>query len=588
MNNWYDDPSQIPGIYNTCSEQDNQRSYNTATLLRMYSPGMVPTYLRSQFRTPISLMGEGPRLNIINQICRHAVNYFGRSFPKPVFLPTGGKQERDAADVSTKFVNGIWYEKNLYKTLRNALLIGTITGTGVIKTIETDNDIYYESILPTELFVFDEEAEINNVRSLFQIQWIDKGILKARFPQHTAAISQAHNSVNNNQIRVIEAWHRPSDEEATDGKHYICIDPDVVIVSEEFKQKDFPFSFFNYIEPPLGFWGEGLGQILLPYQIKINQLLKNIEQNIKLLGNVKVYVDSDSGLSVDHFTNDLRGIIIPVRGGRPPTVPIQPVVSPDILSHLNFLMNGAWQAARFSAEQQSGQIPTGITSRVALLTVQDMAAESHILTGKQWEQFILDIAIKTMDAAVRIKERTGKIDTVFVTNKKVEKVSLNDALVDPSKYKLEIQSSSRTRDTVSGRLELAEYLGEIGVWNKEQIVESLDVPGIWDDVDEELAESRNIDSYLLDLQKGIKRSPHPKLNLQLAKMKALKAYNRLEYEGTDEDTLYLVSQWIDEVDALINQMNPQPEQVNPAQVNPAQVDPAQLEQLTQGLTNPVQ
>jgi len=577
MQNWFDSPESIPGIYSSVSTNNDQRTYNIATLLRMYSPIMVPTYLRSRFTTPISILNESPKINIVNQICRHAVNYFGRSFPKPVFLPMGGKEERDMADVSTKFVNGLFYEKSLYKQLRNALLVGTITGTGCIKTIETDNDIYYESILPTEIFLFDEEAEINNVRSLFQIKYIDKGVLSARYPEHKWKIENQSGGISgvyNQQIKVIEAWHLPSHEDANDGKHFIVIEPNLVVLNESYEQQDFPFSFFKYIEPPIGFWGEGLGQILTPYQVKINQLLRNIEANIKLLGNAKIYVDADAGFSMDHFTNDLRGIIVPVRGGKPPTVPIQPLVSSTILDHLQYLYNQAWQASRFNPETQSGQVPTGITSRVALLTVQDMAAEQHILTGKQWEEFVLDIAKKTMDAAVRIKDRTGTIKTIFKSGKKIEEISLNDALLDPKKYKLEIQASSRTRDTVSGRLELAQYLGELGVWGKEQIVESLDVPGIWDDVDEELAESRNIDAYLLSLQKGIKKSPHPKLNLAMAKQRALKAYNRLEYEQADEEVLVLVSQWIDEVDNLQKKMLAE-QQVNQPQLPPA---PAQNEE----------
>lgn len=571
MSNWYEQPESIPSIYSGIAEHNDQRIYNIAALLRMYSPAMVPAYLRSRFSTPISLLSESPKINILNQICRHATNYFGRSFPKPVFLPTNGKQERDKADISTKFVNGLFYEKNLYKELRNALLIGTITGTGVIKIIETEDDLYYESILPTEIYIFDEEAESNNVRSLFQVQYHDAGVLRARFPGYPI---QNPNS-GSMQVKVVEAWHLPSGTNANDGKHFIVIEPNIVVVSESYENADFPFSFFPYIEPPVGFWGEGLGHILFPYQIKINQLLRNIEQNIKLLGAPRVYVEADSGVSLDQFTNDLRGSIVNYRK-TPPVIPIQPVVSPSLLQHLDFLIQSSWQAARFNPDQQGGQVPTGITSRVALLTVQDMQAENHILTGKQWEAFILDLARKTMDAASRIKERTGSISVIYKSGKKIEEISLNDALTDKNKYKLEVQASSRTRDTVSGRLELAQYLGEIGIWGKEQIVESLDVPGIWDDIDEELAEARNIDAYLIDLQKQIKRSPHPKLNLQLAKQRALKKYNQLEYEMADEEVLYLVSQWIDEVDFLLKKAESENVPAAPEQNQTIPAEPPQM------------
>ena len=575
---WYDSPETLPGVVSNLMTSDSQRQYRFAAILRMYEPALVPEYMVNRFTVPISIQSETAKINIINSIIRHAVNYFGRSYPKPVFLPYGGKDVRDRADVSTNFVNGLFYTKDLYSNLRKSLLHAAIGGTGAIKVVEGFDDIYYETVLPTEIQVFKEEAEAGNIRSLFQVKHIDKEILKAQYPEFAPRIEQAKTADGcPTRIQVCEGWHLKSGPNEKDGVHQIVISPDIIVVNEEFTSDKFPISFFNYYDPPVGFWGEGLGQLLVPYQVKINQLLRNIEANIKAGGNLKIWLDKDSGISPDQFNNDLRGIML-VGRGNPPRHIVQPLVSAEILNHLDYLINNAWQAARFNPQQGVGQLPTGITSRVALLTVQDMQAEQHLMTGKQFNNHVLEIAELTMDAAKRIYERTGKMETFFKSGKKIEKISLEDALMNEDEFQIEIRASSRTRDSVAGRLELAEYLADRGIWNKEQVLEALDLPGIMDDLDAELAESRNIDAYLRSIEKGEKRPPHAYMNLELAKFKALKKYNQLEYEEASPTVLTLLSQFIQEVDIKLAEAQPsQPVQAEQqAQVAPEALPVAPL------------
>lgn len=550
---WYQDPQLLPGIVGNILTADHKRQHNFATILRMYEPSMVPKYMLSHFATPISVQGEGSKLNILNEIIRFATNYFGRSFPKPVFVPYGNKTLRDKADAATNFVNGVFYESKLYPEYTQAVLHALIGGTGIVKVIESDTGVQYECVLPTEVMVFDEESVANNLRSLFHVKHIDKGVLQARYPEYATKIATVTtvDGGYTEQIKIIEGWHLPSAPGADDGKHIIVLEPDIVLVDESYEQDDFPFAFLNYIQSPVGFWGQGLGQILIPYQAKINQLMRNIEANIKAGGNLKIWLQKDSGVSADQITNDLQADVL-VGTGPAPQHLVQPLVSPDILNYLNILINSAWAASRFSQSTARGEKPEGIDSRVALLTLQDQVAESHILAGKQVESFVLQLAKLTMDAATRILERTGNVETFYKAANKLEKISLIDCLMEDGTYRIEVQASSRTRDSVSGRLELAEYLASIGVWGKQQVLEALDVPGIYDDVDAELADSRNIDSYLSDIGKGIKRPPHEYLNLPLALQKAVKHYNLLEYQQADPEILQLLAAWIAEVDMLIN------------------------------------
>ncbi|NJO18740.1 MAG: hypothetical protein HC877_24370, partial [Thioploca sp.] len=315
----------------------------------------------NRFATPISITSETAKLNVLNEIIRFATNYFGRSFPKPIFVPYGNKTLRDKADAATNFVHGVFYESKLFPEYTQAVLHSLIGGTGIIKVIESDTGVQYECVLPTEVVAFDEEAVANNLRSLFHVKYVDKGVLQARYPEYAPRIATV-TTVDGGyveQIKMIEGWHLPSAPGAEDGKHIIVLEPDIVLVDEPYEQDDFPFAFLNYIQSPVGFWGQGLGQILIPYQAKINELMRNIEANIRAGGNLKIWLQKDSGVSSDQITNNLRGDVL-VGNGPAPQHLIQPLISTDILNHLSFLINSAWAASRFSQATARGEKPTGI------------------------------------------------------------------------------------------------------------------------------------------------------------------------------------------------------------------------------------
>ena len=563
MSNWQKDPSQLFSVVSGLANEANSRIYQTAALLRMYEPTMVlNTPLAQLFQTPITYATDAPRLNIYSQIIRHAHNYFARSFPKAVFLPVGAnKTTRDQAESLTQFVDGCFLAGDLQTHARRALLHAVISGTGIIKVIDTGETPTYEWVLPTEIFCLDGETLYGSPQSLYQRKQISREMAKGLWPEVAGKLT-FENPANGDMVTVIEAWSLPQGK--TKGRHAIVLEPNLVVLDEKYKQKRFPFAVYRFIEPAIGYWGIGLGQILSPYQIQINRILKNIEANIHLGGNLKLLIDTASGVSGKHITNDLRGNIVQYTGN-PPKYLTQPLVSPDILQHLDMIISQMWKASRFGENQGVGALPPGINSRVAMLTASDIMAENHSTTGKQWEEFFLDLAELTIDAAKRISEREGDVKVVWKNSNALEQRSLKECLDKDLDYRIEVRASSRIRDSVAGRMELADWLAQSGIWGPQDILEAIDLPSVFGDIELDLAPSKNIDAYLDAIARGEPKAPHPKLDLQLAKTKAMKFINHLEHTGADEESITRVSEWIDEIDRLLAASEPPPEEMPPQQ-----------------------
>lgn len=546
---WKTSPELLPCTIEQLDSYD--REYEIATLLRLYDPTALPLYLRDSFSYwNAHTVYEYGKINIVQQIVRHALNYFGKSFPKPVFLPASTDIEtRNQAEALTKFTSGLFYKNDLYKELRKALLFGCILGTGIIKVIPGENDITYESVMPHEVYVDAMDAQYGSPSTIFQRKYLSKSTLTARFPNLKDSINNAEAVKKGkliDHVEVCEAWYSHPEE----GRHILLISPDIVIVNEPWPYRH-PFAIFRYFEQPAGFFGGGLASLLLPYQLKINELLRNIEANIRLGGNLKLLVSSQSQIDPKTISNDLRGNLVQYNGTTPPQYLVQPLISPDLLNHLDYTIQQAWRAARFSPDMAGGQLPTGITSKVAILAAADVVSEQHILTGKCWESFVLDIADMTIDAARSIRDAGGNIETIFPTGDSIEVISLRDVLMEPDEYRIEIQPTSRVRDTIAGRLEFAQYMSESGLWSPDDILEVLDLPDTNKTMQLRTAARKAIEKQISDVMSGKPVAPSPKMNLQLAAKTALEYYSLYLSKGIHESDLKLLSDYIDAIDNLM-------------------------------------
>lgn len=558
-------------LIQTVQDDDSDRVYRYASLLRAYDPSSIPEHLQTRFAVPISSTLESTKTNMMYQVIRHAHNYFGRTYPQPLYVSTAGREAREKARAKTNYIKGLFFQNNLYKEYRLALLHALILGTGIVKVVEFNDHIEYETVLPTDLFIFQDE--FLKPRTMFQQSFADRKYLEKKYgktiPEDQATIT----TPGTDQVKIIEAYHLPSDPENPQDGNHIIMAGDTILVDEPYAYDRFPYAILRYQEPPIGYWGIGLGHILMPTQIQINRLIKNIDANIRLLGNVKIYLPKEAGIAPNQLNNDLRGSVVEYKGNRPPIIPIQPLVSPDILNHLGFLINQCWDLAGFNKDFVNGQIPTGVTANVALITVGDIQSAAHITFGKIIDEFFINIAELSMDAAQRITDRTGDYTVILPGTSEIERISLKEILKDEDNdvdYRVQIEATSRSRDTLSARIQLATWMLEQQLWTPQQALEVIDAGGNQQDIDLELAETRYIDSVFSDIEKGIYQSPDQYINAQNALPRAIQHLHNLRLQKADPEILALAADYIDALSAMIQ---PPPPPEPPPEMIPPDVIP---------------
>ena len=165
------------------------------------------------------------------------------------------------------------------------------------------------------------------------------------------------------QIEVLEAWHLPSGEGATDGRHVICIS-NATLVDEQWDKGSFPFVFVRWTDPMLGFWGEGVACDIQGMQVEINKLLMKIQRAFHLMSVPRIYVENGSKIRKSFFNNEI-GTIIPYTG-QPPVQMTPPSLNREIFDHLERLYNRSFEIAGISQMAATSMKPAGLNSGAAL------------------------------------------------------------------------------------------------------------------------------------------------------------------------------------------------------------------------------
>jgi hypothetical protein len=505
-------------------------------------------------------------VNIIHRMVDAITNRITHSVPSPTVLTSGSDfaVQQQAKEIE-KFLDACFYETDTNSITTKAFRTCCLSGTGIVKVFSRDGRIIVESVYPGEVMCDMNEGVYGKPRSIFQTKVMDRTVLKGMFPDKAEELDSAPNIalgrryMSNTSIadlvEVIEGWHLKSSEESKDGMHVIVCG-NVLLLKEEYKRPSFPFAFINFEETILGMWGVGLGERLAMKQRSIFYLERNIKSNIKAGGNIKVYVKKTAGIDPEQLSNDLDAPIVEYDDAKP-EFSIQPCVSPDIRMQLEFELRDAHDETGISQLSVASQRPAGLNSGKALLVYQQNESERFYLLTKSWEKFHKDISNLMIQEARDIYETTGKFEVTFHGKTRLEKISFRAAMADENKYEIQFFITSNLPKTPAGRLQYIDMLMERNMIDPAQGLRLLDFPDLEAAISYETAFVDLIDQRIENiLNTGDYLPPHSFMNLQLARNRAVLAFNKAELQEAPPDRLDLLAQFIGAIDDLVQQANP--------------------------------
>lgn len=443
---------------------------------RIYSgKGLMNYALNSKvLDTSNQLPVRRPTMNVTQSCVDTLVSRLTQSKPRPVFLTDGGDyKERNLSIKLNQFVVGEIYRNKGYelgeKTLRDACNFGD----GFIKVLEKNKKVALERTLGTELFADKDDSWYGDPRQLVQFKLSDRNVVAATFPDARLDIGKAQKAyvdgsgesseTVSDQIILVEAWHLRSSEESDDGRHVIVCSAGVV-VDEPWEKDYFPFVKLSYNPHAVGWFSQGLVEILMGTQLGIDKLLSQISESIHIMGVPMVFIDELSKI-LETSLNNRTGNIVKFRGN-PPIFQNPTSNAPELYEHLQWLIQSAYQQSGISSLSAAAQKPAGLNSGEAIRSYDDIQSDRFASLSKRYDNLYVDLAYQITDVAKDIAKRDGKYSTVYPNKDGTREVDLPKAAILKDTYVIQcFDESSLPRDPAGRQARLSEMLasGEISL-----------------------------------------------------------------------------------------------------------------------------
>lgn len=446
---------------------------------RLYSGKPLYNYLASTSTLDNSQqmpMGR-PTANVVYQCADTLTSMITQDKPQPVFLTDGGntKEQRLAKELND-FIMGEFYRCKTYQKGAQIFRDSTILGDGLIKVVKSNKKVNHERTLATELLVDFNDAYYGDPRGLIHTKMCDRGILAHELPESREKIIMAQGGTVDSspqstdtvtdQLIVAEGWHLPSNEDAEDGRHVIVCS-DGVLLDEPWDKPYFPFAKLSYNENTVGWFSQGLAEILFPTQMEIYKMLIIASQCIELTGVPKIVISELSKVLETAFNNNIATIIKTKTMAEAPVFINPTSNNPEIYQYIDWLIANAKNMSGLSDQSTSGEVTSGVESGEAQRTQQDIQAQRFAALQRRYQNFFPDLAYIHIDMAADIAKETGKYTTVYPGKDGTREVELPD-MMDALKNTYIIKcfdESSLPKDPVGRQSKLSEMLaaGEITV-----------------------------------------------------------------------------------------------------------------------------
>lgn len=364
-----------------------------------------------------------PTANVVYSCIDTITSKITQDKPRPVFLTDAGHyKERRLAKEFNNFISGEFYRTKAYELGAECFRDCAMLGNGFIKVVKKDNKVHLERTLETELLVDFNDAYYRKPRALIHTKLCDRGVLADRMPDAQDKIYKAQGGTVDSspqstdtisdQIIVAEGWHLPSGENAKDGRHVIVCS-EGVLLDEPWTKDYFPFAKLDYNQNAVGWFGQGMAEILFPTQMEIYKMLIIASQCIEMTGVPKIIISELSKVLETAFNNNVSSIIKVKTMAEAPQFVNAQSNNQEIYDYIKWLIENAHQMSGVSSLAAAGNKPAGLDSGEAQREYMNIQSERFAALQRRYQNFYPELAYIMIDFAAEIAEETGSYTSVY-------------------------------------------------------------------------------------------------------------------------------------------------------------------------------
>lgn len=525
-----------------------------AASIRMYAGLNVYSYAgsnTSRMDRTRTLPDDKPTFNLIRACVDTLHSRLSQSEPQPKFLTDNADyHQRHLAQQLNRFVLGEFYQVKAYEKASKILKDGLTIGCGALKVYEGDDKkVSVDRVLVSDLYVDDNDSINGEPQQLLQLKLVDREKFLARVPKKVQdVVEKTPNSYPDNspdsgrtasdQIMVVEGWRLPNCSDKEDpshipGRHTIST-VEGTILDEEWNKPKFPFVFFNYSDPWLGFFGQGIGTQLFGTQLSLQRILYTISRAITLVGVPRVFIDQSSKVVKSHNNNEI-GVIV-TYSGQKPSYEVAPCNAPELYAERDKLIQYGFQETGVSAMQATSQKPQGLDSGAAIRSYDDIATDRFASISRKYDNVFIELAYQIVDCAKDIAEREGKYQTVYPNKDGTKEIDLPAMKFLKDPFVIKCFSESSLPRTPAGRMATVTEQVQAGMLTLKEGRRLMRFPDL--EQNEQLDNSSEEWIFkVLDeiVEKGKYNPPDPAMDLELALELSIKYYNLYMASGLEEE-----------------------------------------------------
>lgn len=595
------------------SEEHQQRLAMNMACARMVEGAPLPSLYAfggSFSAAASSLIADEPTMfNVARQVCQAATNQIARDAPKPKATASGGEYSASRrAEEMTRFGLAILKEANAEELFARCFFLSTANDVAGIQVVEDNGRIRLQLVWANEILFNTNESLFSEPRTWYRQRFISKDVLARKFGKGNAERLQAIKDATtvdlsgygqtSTMVPVYESWHLPApvekkkrktkaekktkrkkaneSEETADqtddgaGMHMIALaagdstgyEEPGELFKEPWTRERAPIELLVWEPAFAGPFGRSLASQLSGIQISINRLLLKVEKNIRLMAVPRMW--TPPGMNTDVLGNQPGEIF---KGGtQPPQYVLPQAVGPEVFKYIDDQINRGWATGGLSREAAMGMKPVGLNSAPAQETHLDMVEARQALAKARFENFVCRVFQQIIWLAEDIYDRTGTLEVH--DSEALDPIDFGDVRMDPGSYVIGVDAVSGLPQTPSGKLNLIQTLAQIPNFPTAEILsiyQSLDPEREMDLVN---AAQNVIDRELEEmLDKGTYTPPEPYFGvdaLQAALKRAQTMYAQGRLKKAKQKNLKKLTQWMDDVAALIKQLQKENADMQPA------------------------
>lgn len=449
---------------------------------------------------------ERDRLGLIRSAVATAVSsVYAPQKPKPQFQTSGASWAiRRRAYKLDRICEGIINQRqgrwiNVWALMTDAGTETAVQGVAPIKVVaDMANKRIAHKLIPHPDIWFDP-TEGRHPRNLYHREPIAEIDALALWPNAREAIIGAQPYEWYQQIaskprdsKTIELQYAYCLPESTEKPGKWCaVIAGTVVDSGDWDAPDFPFVMIGWEPHREGPWYAGIVDEGASQAEFCSELYLRLKYRCIIASGKKIYYPRDTVKADDLALNDAT-VAVAFDGSIPPQESLTPPFTPTEQEFLQYSIQNFWDAIGISQVSAAARREQGVSSGIAMMTLNDTKAGRQLVKAQRYEQAFVDLAHQYVWRLRELAAENKDFSVQWAGKKLIREIKWNDADVEDDMFSVTVGASSALPHDPAGRQQMVSELYQQGMISQETAKTLIG----WPDLDNELNLETSAQEYV--------------------------------------------------------------------------------------------